>query len=74
MQIGDLVEWGNPVAPKIGQLREVREDMPARKAGSRLGSWTNKFYKTRALVEVQHKNGDRGLAWIVYTRLRPHKE
>lgn len=71
MQDGDLVEWGNPASPTVGRLLEVRAHVPARRAGTRLGSWTNKFYKTRALVEVHHKSGHKGLAWVVYTRLRP---
>lgn len=67
--VGDSVEWGSK--GMHGEIREIREHMPARKAGSRLGSWTNKFYKTRALVRFQHHyDGHFSAAWMPVTRLR----
>jgi hypothetical protein len=56
-----------------GTIVRVESRRPARKRGVALGSWTNDFYRLRALVDFVHPiSGKRASEWINIERLKSY--
>ena len=72
MKPGDKVAWtsrfGNPME---GVVVKVDPRRPLRKAGVRLGSWTNNFYRRACRVSFNHPTGRKrpGVQWMNASKL-----
>ena len=75
MKPGDTVVYtsrrGRPMA---GTVLQVDPRRPLRKAGVRLGSWTNSFYREMALVKFEHGNKKQAAEWILVSRLEKKED
>ena len=74
MKSGDSVAYTSRHGkPMTGTVLRVDHRRPLRKAGVRLGSWTDNFYKAMALVKFKHANGKQGTGWVLMSRLTVKK-
>jgi len=66
------VTWTSRFGAKMsGTIVRVERRRPAKMRGVSLGSWTNDFYRPRALVDFVHPlSGKRASEWINVKRLK----